>query len=173
MNKQDKISLVESLSPKLKNSTSIIFVDFSGLSVSMQQKLKKQLKEVEAEMTVVKNSLIKRAAEMAKIDEKAVTEEVLSGQTALIFTEGDPISPVQVLGKFAKDNMVPQFKVGIVEGSFQDKDALLKISSLPTKGVLYSQVIGSLMSPMYGLIGTLNGNMQKLIYILKQKAGDN
>jgi large subunit ribosomal protein L10 len=82
-------------------------------------------------------------------------------------TEGDAVAPIQVLGKFVKENQVPQFKVGIIEGAFQNKEALLKISTLPTKEVLYSQVVGSLMSPMYGLVGTLNGNMQKLLYILK------
>lgn len=82
-------------------------------------------------------------------------------------TEGDAVAPIQVLGKFVKENQVPQFKVGIIDGAFQGKEALLKISTLPTKEVLYSQVVGSLMSPMYGLVGTLNGNMQKLLYILK------
>lgn len=172
MLKQQKIDLVSKLTPRLKTSTSIIFVNFTGLSVSLQQKLKVSLKEIGADMTVIKNTLIKRAGDEAGINKQVLTDEILSGQTALILTEGDGISPIQIIGKFAKENMVPQFKVGIVDGNFTDKDGLIKISALPSKGALFSQVVSSLMSPMYGLVGTLNGNMQKLLYILNAKAGD-
>lgn len=175
MNKQDKINLVDDLGSKLKSVSSLILVNYTGLSVSMQQELKKRLKEVESTMTVIKNTLIKRAGENAKIAKEILTDEVLSGQTALVISENDIIAPIQVIGKFAKEFSVPQFKVGIIEGSFQDQTSLTKISNLPSKDVLLSQVLGSLMSPVYGLVGTLNGNMQKLIYILDEKskeAGD-
>ncbi|EKE05027.1 MAG: hypothetical protein ACD_19C00426G0049 [uncultured bacterium] len=168
MNRTSKTDLISSLTPKLKGATSIVFVNFAGLSVSLQQKLKLDLKAIGSDMTVVKNTLIKLAGKDAGLSEELLTDEVLSGQTALIMTEGDAIAPIQVLGKFVKENQVPQFKVGIIDGAFQGKEALLKISTLPTKETLYSQVVGSLMSPMYGLVGTLNGNMQKLLYILKE-----
>ncbi len=168
MNKQNKKDLVVSLIPKLKASKSIVFVNFAGLSVSLQQKLKLELKAIGSDMTVVKNTLIKLAGKEAGINDAILTDEVLSGQTALILTTADAIAPIQVIGKFAKENQVPNFKIGIVEGKFQDKDSLIKISALPSKDVLYSQVIGSLISPMYQLVGTLNGNMQKLLFVLKE-----
>lgn len=168
MNRTNKSDLIKSLAPELKKATSIVFVNFAGLSVSLQQKLKLELKAVGSDMTVVKNTLIKLAGKEAGLNNEVLTDEVLSGQTALIMTEGDGVAPIQVLGKFVKENQVPQFKVGVIEGAFQNKEALLKISTLPTKDVLFSQVVGSLMSPMYGLVGTLNGNMQKLLYILKE-----
>lgn len=167
MNKQNKKDLVVKLTPRLKSASSIVFVNYTGLSVTLQQKLKLQLKAIGSDMTVVKNTLIKIAGKEAGLNEDILTDEVLSGQTALILTEGDAVAPIQVLGKFVKENQVPQFKVGIIEGAFQNKEALVKISTLPTKEALQAQVIGSLMSPMYGLVGTLNGNMQKLLYILK------
>jgi large subunit ribosomal protein L10 len=168
MNKQNKTDLIKSLSPELKKASAIVFVNFAGLSVGLQQKLKLELKAIGSDMTVVKNTLIKLAGKEAGLPDEALSDEVLSGQTALILTEGDAVAPIQVLGKFVKENQVPQFKVGVIEGAFQDKEALLKISTLPTKETLYSQVVGSLMSPMYGLVGTLNGNMQKLVYVLKE-----
>ena len=170
MNRTNKSSLIKDLAPELKKASSIVFVNFAGLSVGLQQKLKLELKAIGSDMTVVKNTLIKLAGKEAGLNVEVLTDEVLSGQTALIMTEGDSIAPIQVLGKFVKENQVPQFKVGIIDGAFQGKEALLKISTLPTKEVLYSQVVGSLMSPMYGLVGTLNGNMQKLMYILDQRS---
>lgn len=169
MNKKNKIDLVIDLSSKLKNASSLVLVNYVGLSVSMQQELKKRLKEVGSNMTVIKNTLIKRAGEEAKISKEILTDEILSGQTALVISESDAVLSISVIGKFAKEFNVPQFKVGIIEGTFYDNNSLIKLSTLPNKDVLLSQVLGSLMSPMYGLIGTLNGNMQKLIYILDQK----
>lgn len=168
MNKQDKINLVDDLSSKLKKATSLVLVNYVGLSVSLQQALKSRLKEVGSNMVVVKNTLIKRAGEEAGIAKEVLTDEVLSGQTALIISESDAISSIQVIGKFAKEFNIPQFKVGIVEGSFQDKDSLIKLSTIPNRDVLLSQVLGSLMSPSYGLVGVLQGNLQKLIYVLKE-----
>lgn len=176
MKKAEKTFFVENLTSQLKTATSVVLVDYSGLTVKMQQDLKKRLKEVGANMEIVKNTLFKRAGKEAKVNDSTLSDRVLSGASALILTEDDPIAPIQVLGKFATEfvsvdgSPIPQFKVGIVDGSFQDKNALIKISSLPTKEILYTQVVGALSSPMYGLVSTLQGNLQKLVYILKEAA---
>jgi large subunit ribosomal protein L10 len=83
----------------------------------------------------------------------------------------DPLAPIQVLGKFAKENELPKFKVGIVEGAFQNSESLAKLSTLPGRDALLGQLLGVLMSPEYGLLATLQGNLQKLVYVLKAKAG--
>ena len=129
LKKQEKIDLVASLGSTLSSSSCVVLVNFAGLSVSHQQNLKKELKTVGADMVVVKNTLIKRAVEEAKLDTQAVTDEVLTGQTALVVSDGDAVAPIQILGKFIKANQVPQFKVGIVEGNFQDTQTLLKLST--------------------------------------------
>lgn len=170
MKKVEKTLFVDNLTAELKDAKSMVLINYTGLSVSSQQELKKRLKEVGASMLVVKNTLLKRAAEGAKIDKDLLTDEVLSGQTALVVSSGDPISFIQVIGKFAKEFEVPKMKVGIVEGSFQNTDALVKLSSLASKDVLLSQLLGTLMSPSYGIVGVLNGNLQKLVYILSEKA---
>lgn len=170
MLKAQKITLVDNLIEELKGAKSLILVNYTGLNVKAQQELKKRLGEVNSRMVVVKNTLLKRAIESAKIEPKMATDEILSGQTAFVIAKEDPIAPIQVLGKFAKENQVPQFKVGVIEGLFQDQDALTKISGLPSKDALLSQLLGSLIAPEYGLVGTLQGNLQKLVYILDQKS---
>jgi large subunit ribosomal protein L10 len=170
MKKTDKPVFVQKLAPKLKAATSVVLLDYTGLSVKKQQELKKRLKKISADMLVVKNTLLRLAGKEAKISEESLTDSVLSGPTAMVITEGDPIAPLQVLYKFAKEFEVPQFKVGIVEGKFQDKDSLAKLAQLPNKDVLFGQVVGAVASPMYGLVGALQGNIQKLLYVLKAKA---
>jgi len=65
---------------------------------------------------------------------------------------------------------VPQPKGAVVEGQFQTKEKVMAISKLPGREELYGQVVGSIMSGAYGLVGTLQGNLQKLVYILNAKA---
>jgi len=170
MKKVEKSFFIDNLAEELKSSSSVVLVDFTGLSVKKQQELKKALRAANAKLVVVKNTLFKLSTKKADLSENVSTDEVLSGPTALVLGNEDPIAPLQILAKFAKDNEIPKFKVGIVEGSFQDKEALTKLASLPKKEVLLSQVVGSFASPLYSLVGTLQGNMQKLIYVLSAKA---
>lgn len=171
MKKAEKITLVEGLAEELKGAKSLVLVNYTGLNVKAQQELKKRLNEADSNMVVVKNTLLKRAGESAKLDPGMVKEEVLQGQTALVIGRGDALAPIQVLGKFAKEFELPKFKVGVVDGSFQDEASLSKLSTLPGRDVILGQLLGSLMSSMYGLVGTLQSPMQKLVYILKTKAG--
>jgi len=168
MLKQQKKEFVKTLEFELKEASSVILVDYTGLSVKLQQQLKKNLKEVEANLMVVKNTLFKLAGQNAKVPEEATEDSVLSGPTAMIITQSDPIAPLQVLAKFAKTNQIPQFKVGIIEGSFQDKNQLDTLSKLPGKEALYAQAVGTISQPLNGIVYTLQTKMQDLISILKQ-----
>ena len=161
-----KTSAVESLTTSMKSAKSVIFVDYTGMDMKTQQGLMKKLKDVSGRMFVAKNTLIKIAGKNAGLPEEALNDQVLSGQTALIFANEDPVSPLQLLGKFMAESEKPKWKAGVVEGSFQDAPALSRISKLPGKDQLVAQVIGGIASPLYGLVQTLNGNIQKLVYVL-------
>lgn len=167
MLKQDKIELVKNLTEDLKEAKAVVLVDYMGLSVKSQQDLKKQLREVGATLTVVKNTLFRIAASETK-QPKEIADTVLDGPSALVITKDDPIAPLQVLAKFAKTAELPQFKVGVVEGTFHDKAGLMKLSTLPSREVLLGQAVGTIGAPLYGIVSTLQGNIQKLLYILKE-----
>jgi len=168
MKKAEKVTFVTDLTKELKDAKSLVLVNYTGLNVKAQQELKHRLNAVGSRMVVVKNTLLKRAAKEAKLDEQLLTDEVLSGQTALVIATEDAVAPIQVLGKFTKEFEKPKFKVGVVEGNFQDESSLKTLSTLPGRDVLLGQLLGALVSPQYGLVGTLNANMQKLVYILDQ-----
>jgi large subunit ribosomal protein L10 len=168
MKKLEKVTLVENLTKELQDAKSVVLVNYTGLNVKAQQDLKARLKEVGGKMVVVKNTLLKRAFELAKLDSNMAKDEILSGQTALLIANDDPIAPIQTLGKFAKEFELPKFKVGVVEGTFQDETSLTKLSTLPGRDVLLGQLLGALMASEYGLVGTLQGNLQKLVYIMKE-----
>ncbi len=168
MKKGQKTFFVENLAEELKSANSVVLINFAGMGVKTQQELKKRLKEIDAKMVVVKNTLFKLAGDKAGLPKETLENTILSGQTALIITEEDPISPLQVLAKFSKEFEVPQLKVGVVEGFFQNEGELTELSKLSSKDGLVAQVMGAIASPMYGLIGTLEGNLQKLVFVLNE-----
>src|SRR3989344_1896329 len=147
--KQEKKDYVSSLGDKLKEAKSVVFVDYSGMGVKLQQDFKSKLRDVGGSMVVAKNTLIKLASKSAGLPEEA---------------------SIQILGKFAKDNEIPKIKAGMVEGVYIDQAGVVRIASLPSKEQLYANVVGAISAPMYGLVRTLQGNLQKLVYILKQKS---
>ena len=170
MKKAEKTFFVQNLTEEIKSASSVVLVDYTGLSVKMQQELKSRLAEANAKMAVVKNTLFKIAGKNAKFPEDALTDTALSGPTAMIITEDDPLTPLQVLAKFAKEFEIPQLKVGIVEGAFQDKENLTALSKIPSKEALYAQVVGTMAQPLNSIVYTLQANMQNLISVLKQKS---
>lgn len=175
MKKTEKVLFVENLTEELKSAKSVVLINFTGMDVKAQQDLKRRLKEVGAKMIVVKNTLLRLAGKTAKIDAKILEDTVLSGQTALIIAGGDTIAPIQILGQFAKEfdskagYSTPQMKVGIVDGLFQSGEALVKLSSLPNRDALLGQLLGTLMSNLSGLVGTLQNPAQQLVYTLNAK----
>lgn len=170
MKKSEKQFFVENLIAELKSTKTFVLVDFVGLGVKLQQELKKRLKATNAKMLVVKNTLLKRAGKEAKINEDVINDTVLAGPTAIIISESDPIAPLQVLAKFTAEFASPQFKVGIIDGKFMDKENLIILSKLPSKETLAGQLIATISSPRYQLLNVLQGNLQKLFFVLNTKA---
>lgn len=167
-NKEKRAKQIDEVSEMIKASSTVCVVDYAGMDVAKLQELKKALKEVDSKLFIIKNTLFALAAEKAKSPEEVTDKATLAGPSAYIFTEGDPIAPIQVLGKFAKSSDLPQFKVGIVEGSFQDKNGMIALSKLPGKEVLVGQAMGAIAAPLYGFVSTLNAPMQKLVYVLSE-----
>jgi large subunit ribosomal protein L10 len=170
MKKAEKKDFVKTIVKELEGAKSTVFVDTAKLGVKPQQSLQNELKKSGSKMFIVKNTLLKIAGKEVKFPEEALSDSVLTGQTAVIVSKDDPVAAIQILGKFLKTSEFPQPKAGIVEGKFTDKAGIMAISKLPGKQELYGQVVGSIMNPAYGLVGALQGNLQKLVWILQSKA---
>lgn len=166
--KQEKKDHVDSLSLKLKEAKSVVFVDYAGMGVVLQQDFKSKLREVGGTMLVAKNTMVQLASKKAEFPEEATSTELLSGQTALVFSGDDAVASIQILGKFAKDNEIPKIKAGVVEGIYQDQAGIVRISKLPSKPELQANVVGAIAAPLYATVGVLQANLQKLVFIIDQ-----
>lgn len=168
--KPEKKDYLANLADTFKNAGSVTFVDYTGMDVSSQQGLKAKLKDSGSRMFVAKNTLINLAGTKANLPEEVIDSQILSGQTAVVISGDDPVSPIQTLGEFTKDSETLKFKAGVVEGVFQNKDSLLAISKLPGRDQLLANAMGAIAAPMYALVGTLEGNLQKLVFMLSEYA---
>lgn len=150
---ESKKAVVESLTGKIQNATSVVFVDYKGITVAQDTVLRKQFREADVEYSVVKNTLTRFAAKNAGYD----FSEVLNGTTAMAVTTGDPIAPARIVCEFAKKNKnTLTIKGGIVEGSVLSADQLNSFGELPSKNALVAQVLGTFLAPISSLAFVLD-----------------
>ena len=150
---ESKKAVVASLTDTIKESTSVVFVDYKGITVAQDTELRKQFREAGVEYSVVKNTLTNFAAKNAGYD----FSKVLNGTTAMAHTTGDPIAPARIVCEFAKKNKnVVTIKGGIVEGSVLTAEQLNGFGELPSKSALVAQVLGTFLAPISSLAFVLD-----------------
>lgn len=146
MNKEivkQKESLVEEIYENIKDAKASIVVEYRGLSVAKLSELRKLLRKEEATITVLKNTLISRAATKAGYAE---LDKELEGPNALVVAKKDPCVTAKVLTKFAKRNEELVVKGGIVEGKVVEAKDVAMVANLPNKEGLISMFLGCLQA---------------------------
>lgn len=164
-NRQIKKEKVSALAQKMAAAKSMIFTDYRGLTANQLARLRTKIKELEAEMIVVKNTLLSLALKKNKLE---VAKEQLEGPTAVIIGYQDEVSPVKEVAESAKKFGLPKFKFGFLGSEFLDSTQLESFAKIPGRNVLYANVVGSLNSPIYGIVSVLNANLRNLVFALDQ-----
>ena len=142
---EEKKAVVASLVEKIKNSPAGVLVDYKGINVEDDTKLRKQLREAGVEYAVIKNTLIRFAAKELGFD----WDENLHGTTALaISTTDDVVAPAKILADFAKTHENFNLKAGYLEGKVIGEDEVKKLAAMPSKEVLIAQVLYSFNFPI-------------------------
>jgi large subunit ribosomal protein L10 len=154
---------VVALTEKLEKARAIYFTDYLGLDVSSVTELRKIFFEENLEFYIAKNTLIKLAAENNKI--KGL-EDFLSGPTALAISYDEPTKPAKVIKKFAKEHDKPEVKGILFEGKVLQNDSFDSIASLPSREELLSHFVGTIQSPLSGVVRTLNASISNMVYLL-------
>ena len=150
---ESKKAVVETLTGKIKEATSVVFVDYKGITVAQDTELRKQFREAGVEYTVVKNTLTKFAEKDCGYD----FDEVLNGTTAMASTTGDPIAPARIVCEYAKKNKLNlAIKGGVVEGSVLSAQQLSGFGELPSKNALVASVLGTFLAPISSLAFVLD-----------------
>lgn len=160
---EQKKALVADLSEKLKNSCTGVIVDYKGISVADDTKLRKELREAGVTYTVVKNTLLGLAAKEAGIEG---VNEVLSGTTAIALSESDYVAAARILSKYAEDHENFKLKLGFLDGKVIPVSEVEALAKLPSREELVAKALGGLNAPITGFVGVLNANLRGLVCAL-------
>jgi large subunit ribosomal protein L10 len=155
MNKTEKTQVIEELVEKLNANTKIYLADCSTLTVEKVNAFRKQCFEKKVSVTVVKNTLLKKAIERANDSKLAELIPALKGETALIFTDTSN-TPAKIMKEFRKGGQKPALKAAYVEEMiFFGDEQLDTLAALKSKNELVGDVIALLQSPIQRVMGAL------------------
>lgn len=151
---------VEELTELLKNSAAGVLVDYRGVTVEEDTKLRKDLREAGVNYFVEKNTMLRFALKNAGLDDLT---NVLEGTTAIAVTTDDETAPARILGKFSEDCDGEKFflKAGFIGEEVYDEAGVKALSKIPSKETLLAQLVGSLQGPIQKLAATLQAVVDK------------
>jgi large subunit ribosomal protein L10 len=172
MNRDQKAAVIEQIAADIKASQAVFAVDYRGITVAQADALRARLRDCDASFRVVKNSLTERAADQAGAQE---LRPLLEGPTALTFIRGDAAAAAKAISDFARTTQLLAFKGGLMDGATLSAAEVSQISRLPSREVLYGQLVGLVASPIAGLARTLaaliGGLAVGLGGVLEQRGG--
>ena len=155
---EQKQQIVESLAAKIRDAKSGVLVKYEGITVADDTALRAALRKAGVEYTVMKNTLTGKACEIAGYGDM---KQYLSGMTAIAIGTDDPIAPAKIMKTFADKLDRFEIKAGFVDGGILDKAGVEALAEIPSKEVLVAKMMGSLMSPLYGLAYVLQAKIDK------------
>ena len=146
----EKQAIVAELTEKLKSAASGVLVDYKGITVAEDTALRAECRKNEVDYAVVKNTLVRFAINSVGMEEM---DGALNGTTSLAVSHGDPIAPMRVINKFAKQFNGSKFaiKAGFMDGKVLSLEEINALAELPSKEVLQAQVLGTMLAPITSL----------------------
>lgn len=156
---EQKKQIVTDLAEQLKSSSAGVLVNYQGITVADDTKMRKSLREAGVKYMVMKNSLTSRACD--EIGYGAIKEHLV-GMTAIAVGTADPLAPAKIIKEYA--DKVATFKIlaGYIDGAVIDADAVNALAAIPSKEVLIAKFLGSIQSPLYGFAYAIKAVADKL-----------
>lgn len=142
---QQKQVIIDEIKDKFERAESAVVIDYMGITVAEADGMRKKLREANVDYTVYKNTLVKRAIAGTEYE---VLADILEGPSGFAFSYDDATAPARVLNESIKAYDKMEFKGGIVEGTYYDKDSIKQIASIPSRETLISKFMGSIQSPV-------------------------
>ena len=137
---EQKQNVVNEISDKIKNSSSVVWFEYQGLTVSETNELRRLLRETDSDFKVYKNTLVTRALKDLEIE----LNETLEGPKAIAFGK-DAVAPIKTLSDFSKKHQALELKVGIVDGEVANIDTLKQLATIPSREGLLTMVASGML----------------------------
>ena len=148
MNREEKAAVIDEIAGQITESEAIFAVDYRGITVTQVAELRTKLRDADASFRVVKNTLTERAA--GQVDAEAL-KPLLTGPTALTFVRGDVALAAKAVADYGKATELLAFKGGLMNGEALEPAQIHALAKLPSRQVLYGQLVGIVASPITGM----------------------
>ena len=160
-----KQSTVAELTEKLSQAKGAVLINYRGLTVAQDTKLRRKFRENGVEYRVIKNTLTRIAAKQIGIEGM---EPYLEGPTAMAYSAVDPVAPAKIISEFIKESKLQtiEIKAGLVEGKVIDANGVKALANLPPREVLIAQVLAGFQTPIVGFVNVLQGTIRNAVYVL-------
>ena len=167
MNREQKAAVIDEIAAQINESEAVYAVDYRGITVAQAAELRGKLREADATLRIVKNTLTSRAADQAGVEG---LKSLLEGPTALTFARGDAASAAKAVFDYARTTGLLPFKGGVLNGEALAPEQVQSIARLPTRDVLNAQFVNIVASPLTGLVTSLSNLISGLARQLSQVA---
>ena len=166
---EQKQSIINEIKEQLNGASSVVVVDYRGLTVEQDTVLRKSLRDSNITYKVYKNSMMKFAFAGTEFEK---LNDTLAGPSAIAISYEDATAGPRVLKNMAKDMKKLEFKAGVVEGDLFDAEGIIKVASVPSRDELLSKLLGSFKSPISSFARTMKALAEKMEETNSALAGD-
>jgi large subunit ribosomal protein L10 len=152
-----KAQILQETSERIEGVSGIYLADLSGMTVEQATLLRRRCREQQIHVRVIKNTLLKRA-----FNDRGITalDEFLAGPTSLVYSKASAVSPAKVLSDFAREFERPRIKAAVVDGRLFDTRSIAVLATLPSREVLLSQVLATLIAPMTTFLAAIDATLR-------------
>lgn len=162
--RSQKTELLEKYKEILKNKSGYLLVNSDKIDTATVTKLKVELKDLDANYAVVKNSIFKVALQE---ENQPLEAQDIDGPTAIIYFDEDPTGPAKLVKATQKESKLLDAKGGVFEGVFLSEEKVMQLAEIPSKEVLLGKLLGSMSAPVSGFMNAVTGNVRGLTMVLK------
>ena len=176
MDRAERDAEIETLKSSFNAAQIALCADYRGMTVAKATQLRRELRAAGANVRVVKNTLVRIAAqrsisEVAPKSEFERFESMLDGPSMMIYSDSDPIGPTKILAKFAKDNEGFKLKGAWFEGKYVDSKGVDTLSKMPGREELLGMLLRLLGTPATQLVRLINAPAQQVMNVLDAQRG--
>lgn len=163
MNRTEKEQIVQELAERLKETQATFLADYRGINVEQVTNLRRELTQAGVEYRVVKNNLLKLAAQDTPA---ADLQQYCAGPTAIALSGDDPVAPAKILSKYAKEIEAFELKAGVLDGKLLSVAEIGALADLPSREELLARMLSTMNAPVSNFVGTMAAIPRSLVQVL-------
>jgi len=166
LNRKEKEQTISELQKQIEQCKGAVLTNFRGLKVEQMNQIRQRLREEKITFHVVKNTLMKLASKGTDLEK---INRYFDGPTAMAISYGNPITLIKIILDFVKTQPALEIKIGLIEGEVVVPGEMKGLASLPSREVLFAQILGGIQMPAAQICGTIHGLFQQVLGVLEAR----